>query len=119
MKTGVVYNIRTNQIIGDCVWKADSFLSRLRGLLGHTVLKHGEGLWLVPCQQVHMLGMSFAISVWFVDKSGKICEILNELKPFKISPRCKDAVSVIEFPVDWAKMTDTHVGDIIEWKSSK
>jgi Uncharacterized conserved protein len=115
LKIGVVYNIRTNQIIGDCVWKADSFLNRLRGLLGRTALKPGEGLWLVPCQQVHMLGMRYAISVWFLDQSGKICAILNELKPYRISPHRKDAISVLEFPVDWARITDTRIGDTIKW----
>jgi hypothetical protein len=66
-----------------------------------------------------MFGMHYAISVWFLDQSGKICAILNELKPFKISPRRKDAVSVIEFPVDWATITDTRIGDTIKWKSSQ
>ncbi|MHB8126903.1 MAG: DUF192 domain-containing protein [Desulfitobacteriaceae bacterium] len=116
LKTGIVYNLRTNQIIGDCVWKADSFLSRLRGLLGHSYLKPGEGLWLAPCQQVHMIGMHFALSVWFLDQSGKICDILDELKPYKISQRRKDAVSVIEFPVGWAKITDTLIGDTLRWE---
>lgn len=116
LKAGVVYNMRTDQIIGDCVWKADSFISRLRGLLGHSCLKQGEGLWLTPCQQVHMIGMRFALSVWFIDQSGKICHILDELKPYEISPRRKDAVNVIEFPAGWAKLTDTRIGDRLSWE---
>lgn len=119
MESGVIYNLRTNQMIGDCVWKADSFFGRLRGLQGRTSLKPGEGLWLVPCQQVHMFGMRYAISVWFLDKSCTICAILNELRPYKISPRYKNAVSVIEFPVDWAKTTDTKIGDTVIWKSNR
>jgi len=116
LKTGVVYNMRTNQIIGDYVWKADSILSRLQGLLGHSYLKPGQGCWLVPCQQVHMIGMRFALSVWFLDRSGIICYILDELKPYKISPRHKDAVSVLEFPAEWAKITDTRIGDTLRWE---
>ncbi|MFZ3101520.1 MAG: DUF192 domain-containing protein [Desulfitobacteriaceae bacterium] len=116
MKAGIVYNLRTNQIIGDNVWKADGFWSRLRGLLGHSLLKPGEGLWLAPCQQVHMIGMHFALSVWFLDQAGTICDILDELKPYKISPRRKDAVNVIEFPAGWAKLTDTRIGDTLIWE---
>ncbi len=65
-----------------------------------------------------MLGMRYPISVWFLDQSGKILTILDELRPYKISPHCKDAASVLEFPVDWAKLTATHIGDIINWKPS-
>ncbi len=119
LKAGVVYNMRTNQIIGDSVWKADGFFSRLRGLLGLSCLKAGEGLWLVPCQQVHMIGMHFALSVWFLDESGKICAILDELKPYKISPRRKDAVNVMEFPAGWARLTDSRIGDTLRWECTQ
>ena len=116
MKAGIVYNMSTNHIIGDSVWKADGFFSRLRGSLGHSTFKPGEGFWLVPCQQVHMIGMKFALSVWFLDQSGKVCAIIDELQPYKISPRHKDAVSVMEFPMGWAKSTEIHIGDTLKWE---
>lgn len=115
LKVGIVYNQRSEQIIGDHVLKADNFYCRFRGLLGHPCLKPGEGLWLAPCQQIHMIGMHFALSIWFLDKSGIICDILDDFKPFKISPRRKDALSVLEFPSSWAKVTDTRIGDTLSW----
>ena len=63
-----------------------------------------------------MIGMRFALSVWFLDQSGKIHAILDELKPYKISPRHKDAVSILEFPAEWAKITDTRIGDALRWE---
>jgi hypothetical protein len=119
MKSGVIQNLNSNRIIADCVWKADDFISRLRGLQGRPALQPGEGLWLMPCQQVHMFGMRFPISVWFLDKSGKICDIVNEIKPYRISQRRKEAVSVLELPVDWANLTDTRIGDTIKWRHMK
>ena len=119
MKSGIVHNLSTNKIIAECVWKADDFFSRLQGLQGRPVLKPGEGLWLMPCQQVHMFGMRFPISVWFLDKSGTVCDIVDEIKPYRISQRRKEAVSVLELPVDWANLTDTRIGDTIKWRHMK
>jgi uncharacterized membrane protein (UPF0127 family) len=117
MKSGVIQNLNSNRIIADCVWKADDFISRLRGLQGRPALKPGEGLWLMPCQQIHMFGMRFPISVWFLDKYGTVCDIIDEIRPYRISHRQKEAVSVLEFPVDWANITDTRIGDKLKWRN--
>lgn len=115
MKSGQLFNLRTGQIVGDWVCKADSFWSRLHGLLGRTSLDPGEGLWLNPCQQVHMFGMHFSISVWFLDSTGHICSLIDELRPWKISPFIREAKSVIEFPAGWGKDTQSRLGDKLDW----
>ncbi len=116
MKSGQLRNLRTEQIVGKWVWKADMFWTRFRGLLGRTSLAPGEGLWLKPCQQVHMMGMKFPLSVWFLDKSGQVCALIDDLRPRKISPRIRNAVSIIEFPEGWGKTTDTQLGDELVWE---
>ncbi|KUO78864.1 MAG: hypothetical protein APF81_18305 [Desulfosporosinus sp. BRH_c37] len=116
MKSGKLHNRRTGQVVGKWVWKADSFWARFRGLLGRSSLAPGEGLWLKPCQQIHMLGMKFTLSVWFIDQSGQVCGLIDDLQPWKISPRIRNAVSIIEFPAGWGKTTDTQLGDELEWE---
>lgn len=116
MKSGILYNQRTGNIVGKCVWKADSFWSRFRGLLGRSGLEPGEGLWFLPCQQVHMLGMKFSLSIWFIDESGKVCALVDELNPWRISPRIRNAASIFEFPKGWGKKTGTQLGDILIWE---
>ena len=57
---------------------ADSFFSRLRGLMFRRRLKEGCGLLLAPCNSVHMLFMRFAIDVIYLDKDfciKKVCVI--------------------------------------------
>lgn len=107
-------NSRTGKYIATSVFLADSFWLRLRGLLGRAPLKPSEGLWLIPCQQVHMYGMHYSLSIWFISSTGRVCHIIDQLEPGKISPRVREAVSVIEFPAGWAEKTDTHVGDIVQ-----
>lgn len=115
MKSGQLLNQRTGQIVGEWVCKADSFWTRFHGLLGRTSLAPGEGLWLIPCQQVHMLGMLFAVSVWYLDSTGHVCELIDELRPWKVSPHIPGASSIIEFPVGWGNATNTVLGDKLDW----
>lgn len=116
MKSGRLRNLRTGQIVAERVWKADSFWSRFRGLLGRPCLMPGEGLWLKPCQQVHMMGMKFPLSVWFIDKAGLVCTLIDDLGPWKISPRIRNASSIIELPAGWGKATGTQPGDELVWE---
>jgi uncharacterized membrane protein (UPF0127 family) len=118
MKTGQLRNLRTGQIVGERIWKADSFWTRFKGLLGRSSVGLGEGLWLIPCQQVHMFGMQFPISVYFIDKSGCVCGVVEELRPWGISPHVKKSVSVLEFPVGWGKSADIKMGDKLVWEDS-
>ncbi len=115
MKNGKVINRRSGEIVGQKVGRADSFWARLRGLLGRPPLAGGEGLWLIPCQQVHMFGMRCSLSVWFVDRGGRVCRIIDELQPNQISPREKKAATVLEFPAGWAAKSGTRVGDMLDW----
>lgn len=106
-------NSRTGESIADSVMLADSFWLRLRGLLKRPQLKPGEGLWLTPCKQVHMKGMRYPLSIWFIDTKGEICHIIDSLEPNKISPKVREAHSVLEFPAGWAKQSHTQCGDFI------
>lgn len=117
METGRVFNVRTGQIVGQCVWRADTFWTRLRGLLGHQDLPAGAGLWLVPCQQVHMFGMHFPLSIWFLDRDNRVCQIIDELYPNQISQRNKKAATVLEFSAGWGQKTNTQIGDCIIWEN--
>lgn len=118
MTIGQLRNLRTGQIVGERVWKADSNWTRFRGLLGYPALAPGEGMWLKPCRQVHMMGMKFSLSVWFLDKTGHVCMLIDDLRPWKISPLSRQADSAIEFPAGWGKITNTMLGDELVWEES-
>lgn len=111
MKLVSLLNYRTGERIATSVILADSFWLRLRGLLRRPPLKPYEGLWLMPCQQVHMLGMRYSLSIWFINSQEEVCQIIDQLDPGKISPRVQEACSILEFPAGWAQKTRTQVGD--------
>ncbi|AFV01327.1 hypothetical protein UNSWDHB_196 [Dehalobacter sp. UNSWDHB] len=113
MKELTVFNQRIQKNLGT-VLLADTFFTRLRGLLGTRQLDDFHGMLINPCNQVHMIGMRYPLSVWFVSKDLKIVKIIDNLSPKKVSPCIKDAAFVLEFPHNWADFTGSMEGDKLE-----
>lgn len=86
----------------EAVIVADSWFGRLRGLIGRAPLQSGEGLWIVPCQQVHTHFMRVPIDVVFVDRDGQILKVLAGLRPWRFSPWVRGARAVLELPAGGA-----------------
>ncbi|MCU7946455.1 MAG: DUF192 domain-containing protein [Candidatus Thiodiazotropha sp. (ex Cardiolucina cf. quadrata)] len=73
----------TSEAIGLEVLLADSYLSRLRGLLGKKQLSDSEGLLLKRCATVHTVGMRYPLDLVFMDKRGKVLKCQEGVKPFR------------------------------------
>lgn len=77
---------------------ADSFFARLKGLMFRKDQLVDEGLWIFPCNSIHMCFMNFAIDAVFLNKDGYIVKLVGDLKPWRIVKPVKNAYSVIELP---------------------
>jgi uncharacterized membrane protein (UPF0127 family) len=90
--------------------------ARMRGLLGRKASEFapGKGLWLVPAQSVHTIGMTFPIDVVFLDSQRRVVHIRRQLSPFRITTPRFSAKSVIELPPGTVSATDTSVGDVLD-----
>lgn len=91
-------NLRTGEIIAGRVKKADSFCSRLVGLMGKKSMPEGSALVLKPCKSVHTFFMRFSIDVAFLDQGGRVLHVITEMPPFRVSPYVKEAWTVVELP---------------------
>lgn len=91
------------QPLADDVGLADGWWSRLRGLIGRPPLQAGQGLWILPCQQVHTHFMGAPIDVVFVDPAGRVLRVLRGLKPWRFSPWVRGARAVLELPAGGAQ----------------
>lgn len=89
---------------------ADSSETRRTGLLKHSSLEPGEGLWIVPCEAVHSFWMKFDIDVLYLNRDKKVRKIRHGMKPWKLS-FCLPAHSVLELPAGTAARTKTEPGD--------
>src|ERR1700676_4031645 len=97
-------------MLGDRVSIADTSATRRTGLLKHTGLEPGEGLWIAPTEAVHTFGMKFSIDVLFLDKKRKVLKIRHEMPRSRMS-LCLPAHSVLELPSGTAVAMKTAVGD--------
>lgn len=92
---------------------AHTFLSRMRGLLGRSGLSASQGLWIKPCNSIHMFGMRFSIDAVFLNRQGRVVKVVEHLRPGRLVLPVKMAESVIELPVGTIADTQTTVGDEI------
>ena len=84
------------EVCADCR-VADSFASRLRGLLGRRGLEAGEGLLIPRTSSVHTHFMRFAIDVVFVDAQGRVAKVVRDLRPWRFAG-ARGAEDVLELP---------------------
>jgi uncharacterized membrane protein (UPF0127 family) len=99
-----------DRVLVDRLRPAHTHWTRLRGLLGTRRLEPGEGLHIKPSNQVHMLGMLYAIDVVFLDDESRVLRVVHALQPNRISPRVKGATSVLELPAGTAALVGLVAG---------
>jgi uncharacterized membrane protein (UPF0127 family) len=94
---------------------ANTFGSRLKGLLGKKHMSKDEALVLIPCDMIHTLGMRFPIDAAFVDRKGMILKVAQDVETNRIVPRVAGAYAVIEMPAGKTKELGLLPGGILQW----
>lgn len=115
MKKVIVKNRTKNNIFLKEAEVADTFFTRLRGLLGRKSLDMDTGLVITSCNSIHMIGMKFPIDVIFLDKDKIVCHVLPNMKIMQVSPIIKNAQYAIECPVGTIKSKNIEINDKIEF----
>lgn len=108
-----ITNTTKNSVIARKGQRADTFFSRMTGLLNKTSLPQDEALIITRCNSIHMFFMKFAIDAIFVDKDNCVIGLLKGIKPFRLSPIFFRSSYVIEAPVGTIVQTETSLGDSI------
>jgi uncharacterized membrane protein (UPF0127 family) len=106
-----VFNQTRQTLIAQNASVADTFLSRMIGLLNRSSLPKGEALIITRCQSIHMLFMRFPIDVIFIDTEDRVVGLVPDIKPFGFSPLFFQASCAIELPSHTIQLTQTAVGD--------
>jgi len=91
-----VSEVASGRAVAERVRIANTHWTRFRGLIGTRGLAADEGLWIVPCHQVHMFWMRYAIDVAFLDDELRVVGLQADLRPWRISSGFSAARSVIE-----------------------
>jgi len=106
-----IYNETRETFLAFRVVVADSILDRLIGLLGRRSLQADRGVWIVPANAIHTIGMLFSFDVVMIDKNFRVVSAIEMVKPFRIILPKRRAESVIELPLHTIFRSRTRVGD--------
>jgi uncharacterized membrane protein (UPF0127 family) len=106
-----IYNKTKETFLAFRVNIADSVTGRLIGLLGRRSLKPDSGVWIVPANAIHTVGMMFAFDVVMIDKNFRVVSVKELVKPFRIILPKLRAESVIELPAHTIFRSRTEIGD--------
>lgn len=106
-----VFNKTRESFLSLSVAAADTHFTRLRGLLGRMRLKSDEGIWVVPSQGVHTIGVVFAIDVIYLDSDHRVIHLSESFGTFRVGPIRPDCASVLELPMRTIYSSQTQLGD--------
>lgn len=90
---------------------ANTFWSRLVGLLNRSSLGDDQAILLIPCTSIHTIGMRFSIDVIFLGRDGRVLGYADQVKSnrFRLAPR--GTVMVLEVADGNRSRTGIHLDD--------
>lgn len=117
MKTLEAWNATRGTALAARVELADTWWTRLRGMMARPEPEASEGLLLEPCRAVHMYWMNYPLDVAFLDPAGRVVALYHELAPSRRSKRHGEANRALELRAGRLAETQTEVGDRIELRN--
>jgi hypothetical protein len=109
-----VVNVTRNTQLASNIEVAGGGAKRAKGLLGRKGLASGEGMWIIPCESVHTIGMQFPIDLVYLDRQHRVKKVRSNVPPWRLSA-CLSAHSVIELAMGVVLTTQTVRGDLLEF----
>jgi len=105
------FNLTRQSFLSLGIRPADTPWARLRGLAGRWRLRSDDGIWVVPSQGIHTIGLFFPIDVIYLDAEMRVIHIIEHLGPLRIAPIRRQCASVLELPTRTIFGSGTQVGD--------
>ena len=120
MNNTVTNNTRQTLLVSD-LEVAETGWRRTKGLIGRSArnFNKGKGLWLLPCEGVHTIGMAFPIDVAYLDSDDRVVHMYQNLRPFRVGKVKRRVKSVLELPAGVLAESRTEVGDHLQFLISE
>jgi uncharacterized membrane protein (UPF0127 family) len=105
---------RSGGVLAESLEMPRSFLGRGIGLMFRKSLEPGLGMWISPCNGIHMMFMRFAIDAVFLDHQERVKKVYRKLPAwYGVVWLEWGAHSVLELPPDSTSGIDLQRGDQI------
>lgn len=111
----IVKNKTKQTTLGENIRAANTFLTRLKGLMFKKHINPGEGLYIYPCKGIHTFFMGFPIDVIFINNRKQVVYLINKMKPWALSPVIREAHGVLELPENSIINKNIEIGDSLEF----
>lgn len=109
----IVKHLKSNKILGSNIKYANTFSSRLIGLMFRKSMDDLDGLILEPGNSVHNCFVRFPIDVIFLTKENEIVKIVRNFKPWRFTRIYFKSRRVLELPAGTVT-DDIAKGDLLE-----
>lgn len=117
MNTVEVWNATRGDAVARRVRLADTWWTRLRGMMGRPEPAADEGMLLAPCRSVHMYWMKYPLDIAFLAPDGRVVATYHGLAPSRRSKRHGDADRALELKAGTLAAKRTEVGDRLELRT--
>jgi uncharacterized membrane protein (UPF0127 family) len=89
---------RSGRVLAARLLVPRTFIGRGVGLMFRRRLEVDTGMWIAPCNGIHMFFMRFPIDAVFLDKQRRVVKVYPRLGRWRIVPLVLGAHSVVELP---------------------
>ncbi len=89
---------------------ADTWWTRLRGLLGRSELPAGSGMRIVPAPSIHSAFMKFEFDAIFLDRNMQVVALAERIPPWR-ARSARKAKSVLELAAGEIATRGVQIGD--------
>ena len=114
MKARRAVHERSGKVLAEELEMPSTFIGRGLGLMFRSRLDAGRGMWLIPCNGIHMMFMNFAIDAVFLDSKERVKKVYRKLPAwYGIVLLEWGAHSVLELPSSSTAGIDLQRGDQI------
>ena len=103
---------RSGKVLAEDLESATSLFALTAGLMFRHTLEPGRGLWLSPCNGIHMMFMRFPIDAVFLDSRERVRKVYRRLPQWwGVVWFVWGAHSVLELPAGSTAAIDLKRGD--------
>jgi uncharacterized membrane protein (UPF0127 family) len=109
-----VVHPRSGRVLADRAEVPRTPFGRGWGLMFRSRLEPGQGMWIAPCNGIHMFFMRFAIDAVFLDRGNRVLRTYPRLGRWRMVPLVWGAHGVLELPSGTIDGLDLEKGEELQ-----